>query len=322
MRKIELYVSTLVLAGVCCVAAAAQQSAPLPSSPEEAIAADPAPETAPTSLQSAVLEPASASAPKPAQQGNVRAVPVQSTADAPEIANSDLRPIEGELEENIDSKTAKSGDPVFIRTTESVRTTEGTTIPKGSRLVGRVVDASPAGDGNRNSKITIQFEKAELKDGKKLVIQSVLQSVTAPAPGEPAADAVGTERSETGRSAHVANGATATGSSRGVDESSIGGSAVSEEPPSQTAGLRVTRAVNVVAGNTASKVGTVVAQQGSVAVQTTAIPGVLIATNASGKPFSNAAGVILGAGRDIRLESGTHVVLAISDAGTKGTNAR
>jgi len=64
-------------------------------------------------------------------------------------------------------------------------------------------------------------------------------------------------------------------------------------------------------------VGTVIARNGNVAIRTTAIPGVLLANNADGQPFANAAGALLGAKKDVQLDSGTHVVVAITDAGAK-----
>jgi len=79
---------------------------------------------------------------------------------------------------------------------------------------------------------------------------------------------------------------------------------------------------NASARNSAPAPGTVVARQGNLAIQTTAIPGVLIGANANGKPFSNASGVFLGARQNVRLDGGTQIVLAVADAGTRASNAR
>jgi hypothetical protein len=67
----------------------------------------------------------------------------------------------------------------------------------------------------------------------------------------------------------------------------------------------------------------VVTQQGDVTVKTTALPGVLIAANANGQPFSNASGALLGAQKNVRLDGGTQVVLAVANAAPNGRrNAR
>jgi len=68
--------------------------------------------------------------------------------------------------------------------------------------------------------------------------------------------------------------------------------------------------------------GTVVAHQGNIEIKTTAIPGVLIASNASGQPFSNASGALLGARQNVHLDNGTKVTLAVSNGNAKASNNR
>ena len=304
MGKLTFQVLALALAGFPGLAFAQQPPAQNPSAPSPSVSA----EAAPASLQDLQLEQTGGGdKAKPTPQGNARAVPVQSTEDAPEIVNAELRPIEGELEQKIDSKTAKVGDAVTLRTTDIARTSDGEVIPKGSRLVGRVVEVASAEKDSDNAKITIQFEKAELKDSKTLIIKSVVQSV-APASADGAA---------VGRSSSGAGASAAAGAPRGDSESPMGGSAVVNEGPQDTAASRVTPARIASASNTAPRVGTVVAQQGNVAIKTTAIPGVLIATDANGQPFSNASGVLLGSRQNVHLDSGTLMVLAVADQGTQ-----
>ena len=60
--------------------------------------------------------------------------------------------------------------------------------------------------------------------------------------------------------------------------------------------------------------GTIVARQGNVAIRTTSIPGVLLANDINGLPFSNASGLLLGARRDIQLAGGTQMVVAVAAA--------
>ncbi len=58
--------------------------------------------------------------------------------------------------------------------------------------------------------------------------------------------------------------------------------------------------------------GSIVAQNGNVAIRATGIPGVLLANDIHGLPFSNASGMLLGAGRDVHLDGGSTVVLAVA----------
>jgi hypothetical protein len=66
--------------------------------------------------------------------------------------------------------------------------------------------------------------------------------------------------------------------------------------------------------------GTIVAQKGNIAIRSTSIPGVLLASNVQGLPFSNASGVLLGARRDVHLDGGTHIVLAVASRQSPGGN--
>jgi hypothetical protein len=60
--------------------------------------------------------------------------------------------------------------------------------------------------------------------------------------------------------------------------------------------------------------GSIVARNGNVAIRTTAIPGVLLANDINGLPFTNASGMLLGARRDIHLDGGTQMVVAVAAA--------
>ena len=60
--------------------------------------------------------------------------------------------------------------------------------------------------------------------------------------------------------------------------------------------------------------GTLVARNGNVAIRTTSVQGVLLANDIHGLPFSNASGLLLGARRDVHLDGGTRLVLAVAMA--------
>src|SRR5438105_2951548 len=83
------------------------------------------------------------------------------TAVAPTTPAPELRPVSAELVSNLDTKTAKTGDSVVVQTKAAVKTADGTEIPKGTKLVGRVVgaQASTAGD---TSQVAVAFDHAEL----------------------------------------------------------------------------------------------------------------------------------------------------------------
>ena len=63
--------------------------------------------------------------------------------------------------------------------------------------------------------------------------------------------------------------------------------------------------------------GSLVGRNGNVAIRTTSVPGVLLANDIHGLPFSNASGLLLGARRDVHLEGGTRLVLGVAMAPQK-----
>jgi hypothetical protein len=217
-------------------------------------------------------QPQTSSRPSETPGGTSTAEPVSSTANSPEIGNPELRPVTGELVSKLDTKSAKAGDSVIVKTTEKATTAHGIEIPKGSKIVGRITDVEPRGTGNENCRVTIQFDQAQIKGGENLPIRSVIQAVAPPA-------------GEGGARASLSRGATAPG---GAPQSASAGG-----PPA---------------------VGTVVARNGNIAIRTTAIPGLLVAGNENGQPFSNAAGALLGARQDVHLDGGTMMVVAIAAA--------
>lgn len=291
MRELYKVVPTVTLAALASLSLAAQQT---PSTPQ------PSPSTMPASAQPGAPVPSNAQ-PDPGSQNNA-AVPVPSTANAPEVSNAQLRPVKGELVSKIDSKSAKPGEDVVVKTTEKATTASGVVIPKGSKILGHVTEVKPHDGSNANGSVTLKFDQAELKNGQKMPIESVLQSVM-PAPG----DGGSSDVNQFGNgSPAVAGGAPMTGTPGGAAGSSAG---ANPQGGSTTAAMQG----STQAANGAPAPGTVVARQGNVAVTTTAIPGVLIAAKADGHPAPNASGALLGARQNVHLDGGTEIVLAIAD---------
>jgi hypothetical protein len=90
--------------------------------------------------------------------------------------------INAALSSSIDSKKAKSGEQITAHTTEAVKSTDGRTIlPKGTKLVGHVTQASARSNGQGEAMLAMQFDKAVLKDGQEVPLNNaVIQAVAAP----------------------------------------------------------------------------------------------------------------------------------------------
>ena len=264
---------------------------PVPPNPPGTTSAPPStPTTVPEAPPGAALESSPAAA----------AAAENSPAAATETASAPMSPVNGELVSKLDTKTAKTGDSVVVQTQASVKTSDGTEIPKGSKLIGQIVavQASTAGE---NSQVVLNFDHAELKSGQNVAIHSQIQSI-APAGGESASASTGSE-------AMSAPPASAT-----ADPGTVGANGSMGGRVPQGAGAAGTGS----AGNGAPAAGTIVARNGNIAIRTTSIPGVLLANNAPGQQdprMANASSILLGAKKDVHLSGGTQMVLGVSGAG-------
>ena len=81
------------------------------------------------------------------------------------------------LSRNVDAGKAKPGDSVEARTQSDVKSAGKSVIPKGSKLLGHVTVARARTNGQAESALGMIFDKAVLKDGQELALQTTLQAV-------------------------------------------------------------------------------------------------------------------------------------------------
>ena len=223
-----------------------------------------------------------------------------SQAAAPETPAVEMSPVNGELVSKLDTKTAKTGDSVVVQTKASAKTADGTEIPKGSKLVGRVMAVHPSTAGD-NSQVVLQFDHLELKGGQSMAVHSQIESI-APAGGAASSSSDG-----------ALSGPPAGGSSNPSTSGASGGSRAGAAPQATGGDAGTTPAEKV-----APAAGTVVARTGNIAIATTSIPGVLLANNAPGQQdprMAQASSILLGAKQDIQLDGGTQMVVGVAGAG-------
>jgi len=89
----------------------------------------------------------------------------------------EMSPVTGELDGKLDSKTARVGDRVVLKTMGKVQTSDGTVIPRGSRLVGHVTEVQAYDPVHGTARIAIAFDHAELKNGQSLAIYTLIGGV-------------------------------------------------------------------------------------------------------------------------------------------------
>ena len=245
-----------------------------------------------------------------------------ASAGSSAAVSAGLRPVSGELESKLDSKSAKTGDAVVVKTTEKVKTADGTVIPKGSRLVGHVTDVQAHGSGHADSSMSIAFERAELKDGQSVTIHSVIESVAPPA-GAAAAGGLDTDDSLSapmggggmGGGTHAVGGGRVgggglVGGSVGTATSATGGAASNLGSAAGTALHTTGDVANSATTDVGRGVRDTTNATNALAAHATGIPGVMLSGDASGA----VSGTLSASKRNIHLDSGSQIVLGISGA--------
>ncbi len=256
-----------------------------------------------------------------AQQAGATAANLgNSSASAAQASN-----LSAELTKGINSKNAKVGDEVIARTTSNAQLADGTRLPKGSRLVGKVTDVQAESSADHASHLAFAFDHAVLHDGRQIPIHAALQSISAPinasamssqddslAAGPVMAAPAGGMRSagsSGGRGGLLGGAGSAVGSAGGL----VGGAA-------NNVGNTVGNGVHSLGSNVgAVGANTINATNGSVSTSHSAsaglvtspvsnIPGITFGSAASG----NNSAVLNGAGRNVQLSSGTQMTLNLS----------
>jgi hypothetical protein len=85
------------------------------------------------------------------------------------------------LTQKLTSKNAKVGDSVSAKTLSEARLSNGTKLPKGTKLVGHVTEVQAKGGEHHDGHIAFLFDRAVLRDGQEIPIRAGLQSISAPA---------------------------------------------------------------------------------------------------------------------------------------------
>jgi hypothetical protein len=232
----------------------------------------------------------------------------------------------------VDSKKAKPGDPVTAHTTEPAKSDGKTVMPKNTKLIGHVTQASARANGESDSSLGVVFDKAILKNGQEVPLNAGIQAL---ASGQSAASAAAVPDLD----AFGGGGASAGGAGRASGRS--GGGALGGV--GSAAGGAV-GAVTNTAANVGSTTGGALNSTANVAGNATgSVNGVASGAagglNTAGQLTSNSRGVfglnglslnsaaengtqgsiITSAGKNVHLDSGTQMLLVSqAEAGAQG----
>jgi hypothetical protein len=253
-------------------------------------------------------------APQPQPQPNAQPAPTIQPSQAAPAQHAEpealaLSPVTGELTSKLDSKTAKAGDKIELKTTEKATMADGTVIPKGSKIMGHVTEAQAYVANTDNGRLTLQFDQAEIKSGQSMPIKSAIQTIN-PAGSDAASSAMPMGG---GSAPQASSGAAPNGT---ANPGTGAATAAGARSATENSNHGVSPATDSASGPAP---GTTVARNGNVVIKTTAVPGVLVASSATGQPFSNASGALLSARQDVHLDGGTKMVLAMAASTSPGT---
>ena len=224
-----------------------------------------------------------------AEQGRCYA---QANNAATAITDRYLMPVQTELISKIDTKNASVGQTVTARTIAPAELADGTKMPKGTMLVGRVTQVQAHTEARAGAVLGLTFDYAELA-GQKLRLRAVIQAI-APPPQVLASDA---------KIAPTPPGLPA-GATGGIS-AGLGGAGGAARGVGPTGRSAVGSLASPTRGALGSTVPVVQAGENVSGFYATKLPGVMLSRNVP----TNASGTLTAAGRDVSLERGTRITL-------------
>jgi hypothetical protein len=275
---------------------------------------------------------ANAQASKQGAQGNANGAAASSAAAQTKQGSAALAngsTFNAALNAPVDSKKAKPGDPVTAHTTEPKKCDDGKTVmPKGTKLMGHVTQASARGNGESESALGIVFDKAILKNGQEIPLNAGIQAL---ASGQSAASTAGPDLDTFGSAGGSAAGSGVAGGrgALGGVGSTAGGAAGAVTNTAANVGGGAGGALNSTVNSTASAAGSLNGVSSgatgglNTAGQLTSDSHGVFGLNGLNLNSAAANGtqgsIITSAGKNVHLDSGTQMLLVSqAEGGAQG----
>jgi hypothetical protein len=261
------------------------------------------------------------------------------------IAERYMTAVQTELTSGVDSKSAAVGQEVDARTKDAATLADGTTLPKGTKLVGRVIQVQAESKDQPFALLAITFDRAELKNGASVALRSAIRTIAPPVHNS-AGDNAFAASGPVARSAPIGGGPMRSGgmgdgpaaSAGDGPAASVGGGPIIPGGGGSTTGTRgggaggglgdgqgglggslpgqTTRTIGQRTGMTPEAGGgaganmpvTKAGDTLSTAPRATALPGVRLSNSTGG---ANVSGMLMASGRNISLDSGTQITLGV-----------
>ncbi len=121
----------------------------------------------------------SAGQPAPPSTSAPATAPTAPAGSEPRIAPGSVIPVQ--LAKSVDAKKAKSGDEIVAKVTQDLRNNAGAVVvPKDTKVVGHVTQAQARNKEQKESQVTIAFDRAVLKNGEQMQMPMSIQAIIAP----------------------------------------------------------------------------------------------------------------------------------------------
>ena len=220
------------------------------------------------------------------------------------------------LSKSIDAGKAKSGDQVTAKTTQDVRSNAEVVIPRGSRLIGHVTDAKAKAKGDSESALGIAFDQAVLKNGQQIPLDASIRALAASANN--ASASMGDDNF--GASGNSSLGSDMSTSAPRGGGGLLGGAGNAVGGATSAVGSTTGGAVNGV-GNTAANIGANAnatvngatrGAGGQLTSQSQGVIGLRGLSLSSAASNSASGSVITSTGKDVKLDSGTQMLLQVN----------
>jgi hypothetical protein len=217
--------------------------------------------------------------------------------------------LSGELQNSIDVRKAKVGDPVVLKTTQAIKSGGRTLVGKGSRLVGHITEVAQKGKDNGESRIGILFDRLE-QGTLAMAIAATITSVTS------SRTSAGANNQDV-----FAGDLSASGSARANSSSSSGGNGGLLGGAGSVVNSTTSTVGNVVGGTTSAVGSTVDATTNTAGRTVSGAAGSLrgIQISESSSTSVEGSSVLSLQGGNLRLEKGTNFNLVLTQSASAGT---
>ena len=214
--------------------------------------------------------------------------------------------LSGQLQNTIDARQARVGDPVVLKTTQAIKSNGRTVVSKGSRLIGHVTEVAQKTQNNGESRIGVLFDRLEQGTLKTPIVANITSITRASANANAGAhddDMFSNDANMSGS----ARSTTSTRSSSGGSGGLLGGVVNS-----------TTSTVGSVVGGATSAVGsTVNSTTGATSSLGRSLGGIQISQ--SSDTSVEGSSVLSLQGGNVHLEKGTNFNLVLTQSATVGT---